>query len=65
MPHATLPDAVSRVVALFQPGVRQVLPNLGPVKRVSTEAARRILGLTLRSPEEAILAMANAIIPTL
>jgi nucleoside-diphosphate-sugar epimerase len=65
MPRATLPDIVSRVVALFEPGVRQVLPDLGPVKRTSTAATREILGLTLRSPEEAILAMANAVIPTL
>lgn len=65
MPRATLPDAVSRVLALVQPGLRQVLPDLGPVKRTSAEAARRVLGLTLRSPEEAILAMARAVIPTL
>lgn len=53
MPEGTLPDIVTRLLAGFDPAVRQIVADLGPPKRTSTEAAREILGIRFRPSEEA------------
>jgi dihydroflavonol-4-reductase len=62
MPRAVMPDLATRLVALFDRGLRQLVPDLGPPKRVSTERAREVLGLRFRPAEEAAIAMARSLI---
>ena len=50
-----------RVVALFDPQVRGVLPELGKRKNATNEKARRLLGWAPRSPQDAILATAKSL----
>jgi dihydroflavonol-4-reductase len=50
-----------RVVALFNPEVKGLLPELGKRKNASNEKARRLLGWTPRSPREAVLATARSL----
>jgi nucleoside-diphosphate-sugar epimerase len=62
VPTRELPDWLLRVIAMFDSTVRQIVPELGKVKRVSNEKARRILGWTPRSNEEAIIATAESLL---
>jgi nucleoside-diphosphate-sugar epimerase len=62
MPRGRLPDVVTRFLGLFDPAVRSIVPDLGPVKRVSNKAAETELGIGFRSPEEAVIAMTRGII---
>lgn len=62
VPTRTLPDWLVRVFALFDRAVAQVVPELGEVKRVSGEKARRVLGWTPRSNEEALVATAESLV---
>jgi nucleoside-diphosphate-sugar epimerase len=62
MPETVLPDFVSRFIARFDAGVRQVIPDLGPVKRTSTSAAREVLGIQFRPVDRAIVDMAEALV---
>ena len=62
VPTRQLPDWVLRAIAIFDPTVRQVVPELGNVKRASNEKARHVLGWTPRSNEEAIVATAESLV---
>jgi dihydroflavonol-4-reductase len=62
MPKAVMPNFAARVLAVFDPSVRFILPDLGPVKRVSTKAARRTFGIDFRPAEEAVVAMGRRLI---
>jgi nucleoside-diphosphate-sugar epimerase len=62
VPTGTLPDWTMRLVGLFSPTVRQIVPDLGVARRVSSEKARRLLSWEPRPPEEAILATAESLI---
>jgi nucleoside-diphosphate-sugar epimerase len=62
VPTRRLPDWVLRVFALFDKTVAQVVPELGEVKHVSSEKARRVLGWAPRSSEEAIVATAESLV---
>ena len=61
LPKVTLPDFVVRLVALVSSEARNALPELGRRKRIETGPAREILGITFRSPEEAVGAMATSL----
>jgi len=50
------------VIAIFDPTVRQVVPELGKVKDASNAKAKRVLGWAPRSNEEAILATAESLV---
>ena len=54
-----LPDWLVRIVALFNPAAREILPELGRTKQATSAKARRLLGWAPRSNEEAILATAE------
>ena len=56
-----VPNWLLRVVALFDPQVRGVLPELGKRKNATNEKARRLLGWAPRSPKEAALATARSL----
>ena len=61
VPTRPLPNWLMRLVALLDPAVKQVLPELGKRKNASNEKARRLLGWAPRSPREAILATARSL----
>jgi nucleoside-diphosphate-sugar epimerase len=62
VPRGQLPDWILRVIALFDPTVRQVVPELGKVKNASNAKARQVLGWKPRSNEEAIVATAESLV---
>ena len=61
VPTRQLPAWLMRVVRLFDPEVRGILPELGKRKNASNEKARRLLGWAPRSPAEAIVATARSL----
>jgi nucleoside-diphosphate-sugar epimerase len=62
VPTRVLPNWLVRLAALADPGVRQILPELGKVKNATNEKARRVLGWTPRSNEEAIVASGESLL---
>jgi nucleoside-diphosphate-sugar epimerase len=62
VPTGQLPDWLLRTIAVFDPTVRQIVPELGKVKNASNEKARRVLGWSPRSNEEAIVATAESLV---
>jgi len=62
VPTRRLPDWVVRLFALADKSVAQVVPELGEVKHVSSEKARRVLGWSPRPPEEAVIASARSLV---
>jgi nucleoside-diphosphate-sugar epimerase len=60
VPTRELPNWVVRLAAFRDPAVRLILPELGKVKNATNEKAKRLLGWTPRSNEEAILATAES-----
>jgi dihydroflavonol-4-reductase len=62
VPTRELPDWVVRLFALVDPSVRQVVPELGKHKNATSEKARRVLGWSPRSREDAVVATAESLI---
>ena len=62
VPTRVLPNWIVRLVALFDPGVAQSVPELGKLKRATNEKARRVLGWAPRSNEDAIAATAESLL---
>lgn len=62
VPTRLLPNWLLRAVSLFDPGVRQIVPELGRAKNGTNEKARRVLGWTPRSNEEAVVATAESMV---
>ena len=62
VPTRELPNWLVRLAALRDPAVKFVLPELGKIKNGTNEKARRLLGWTPRSNEEAIVATAESLI---
>jgi nucleoside-diphosphate-sugar epimerase len=62
VPTTELPDWLLRTVALFDPTVRQVVPELGKQKNATSEKAWRVLGWTPISREESIVATAESLV---
>lgn len=62
VPTRTIPNLVVRIAALLSAEYRPVAADLGFVKQVSNEKARRVLGLQPRTSEEAIIASAESLI---
>ena len=61
VPTRQLPAWLMRVVGVFDPQVRGILPELGKHKNASNEKARRLLGWAPRSPAEAVVATARSL----
>ncbi len=61
VPTRQVPNWLVRLAALRNPVIRQTLPELGKVKHLSNDKARRVLGWATRSNEEAILASAESL----
>jgi nucleoside-diphosphate-sugar epimerase len=62
VPTRRLPSWILRIIAIFDRPVRSVIPELDKVKEVSNEKAKRLLGWSPRSNEEAVLATAESLI---
>ena len=62
VPTRRLPNWLVRLVALFDPQVKGVLPELGKRKNASNEKARRLMGWAPRSPSDAVLATARSLL---
>jgi nucleoside-diphosphate-sugar epimerase len=60
-PARELPDWIVRVGALFDPRMRQLLPNLGKIRNTTSAKAQRLLGWQPRSREDAIVATAESL----
>ena len=61
VPTLQLPNWLVRIAAMRDPAVRQILPELGKVKNATNEKARRVLGWSPRSNEEALVATAESL----
>lgn len=62
VPSRGLPDFLVRIVALFDPVVRQVVGELGNVRDMDATHAKEVLGWIPRPPEESILDAARSLI---
>jgi nucleoside-diphosphate-sugar epimerase len=62
VPTRQLPNWLVRLAALRDPTVKQIIPELGRPKNATSAKARRILGWTPRSNEEAIIATAESLL---
>jgi nucleoside-diphosphate-sugar epimerase len=62
VPTRELPDWLVRASALFDPGIRQLLPMLGKVRQATSAKAERVLGWKPRPREEALVATAESLL---
>lgn len=62
VPTRELPDWLVRLVAMFDPTVRQIVPDLGKYKNASADKARRLLGWSPRSNQDALVATAESLL---
>jgi nucleoside-diphosphate-sugar epimerase len=57
-----IPDTVVPIASAFSPEFRPFVPDLGYVRKVSNEKARRVLQWQPRNSEDAIIASAESMI---
>ena len=62
VPARLLPDFVMRIVALFDPALRTIVPNLGLKHEFNSAKAQKMLGWKPRPTETAIVACAESLI---
>lgn len=62
VPTFQLPNWLVRLAAMRDPGVQQIVPELGKMKNATSEKARRMLGWAPRSNEESIVATAESLV---
>jgi nucleoside-diphosphate-sugar epimerase len=62
VPTREIPNWLVRLAALRDPAIRLITPELGKAKNGTSEKARRILGWTPRSSEDAIVATAQSLV---
>ena len=62
VPTRMVSDWILRLAALFDPTIAQAIPELGKSKHATNEKARRLLGWSPRSNEEAIVATAESLV---
>lgn len=60
VPTRSIPSFVLRASAVFNRTVREIAPELGVTKNISTAKARAVLGWQPRTPEEAVIATARS-----
>ena len=61
VPTREIPDWLVRLASLYDPSVKQVLPELGKHKDATSVKAQSLLGWTPRSREDAIVATAESL----
>lgn len=62
LPKGALPDFLLKTMSLFNPTMKQLIPELGRQRQISNEKARKMLGWQPRSAKEAIVAGAQSLI---
>jgi len=62
VPTRELPNWLVRLVARFDPSVRQLIPLLGNIRNATSAKAERLLGWKPRPREEAIVATAESLL---
>jgi nucleoside-diphosphate-sugar epimerase len=62
VPTRQLPNWIVRLAALRDPGVQQILPELGKRKNATNAKAKRMLGWSPLSSDEAIVASAESLL---
>jgi dihydroflavonol-4-reductase len=62
VPSRELPNWLLKVAALRDPAVKQIIPELGKTRNATNEKARRLLGWSPRSPEDALVATAESLV---
>ncbi len=62
VPTRQLPDSIVRLASLWDPAIKQILPELGKKKNAAGYKAIRVLGWKPRSNEECIIATAESLI---
>jgi len=62
LPKGVMPDGLVRFIAMVNPPAKQILPELGRERRISSDNASRRLGWRPRSAEEAIVAGARSLV---
>ncbi len=62
VPTIQLPNFMVRLAGLRDPAVKQIVPELAKPKNASGGKARRLLGWSPRSPEEAIVATGESLL---
>jgi nucleoside-diphosphate-sugar epimerase len=62
VPTREIPDFVVKLSALFDPAVKQIVPELGRHKNATGAKAERLLGWTPISREDAIVATAESLV---
>jgi len=62
LPKFQSPKILVQIIALFQPSVRGLLPEVGKNYELDTILTREVLGLDLKTPEEALQAMGQSLI---
>ena len=62
VPTRRLPNWLVRLVALFDPSMKQLLPLLGNIRNATSAKAERVLGWKPRPREDAIVATAESLV---
>jgi nucleoside-diphosphate-sugar epimerase len=62
VPTGQLPNWLVRLAALRDPAVKLILPELGKIKSATNAKAKRVLGWSPHSNEEAIVASAESLV---
>ena len=62
VPRRNMPSWMFRIIALFVPEAKNVMPELGVRRRVTSEKAQRMLGWTARPAQEALMDTARDLV---
>lgn len=62
LPKGTIPGWVLKIMAMFNPTLKAIIPELNRERNASNEKVKRVLGITPRSSEEAIISGAQSLI---
>lgn len=62
VPTREFPDWVIKLGSMRDAAVKQIIPELGKKRNATNEKARRVLGWSPRSPEDALVATAQSLI---
>lgn len=62
IPKRQVPDVAIKLMSVFQPVYRQLVPELGRTRKASNAKAEKVLGLKFRSAKESLLASAQSLV---
>lgn len=62
VPTKAMPGFLIRLASLFDPTLKQIIPDLGKVRPITNEKAKRLLGWAPRSNEDTVVATAESLI---